>query len=294
MDATDDNPLCLSCRMTRTIPDLSVAGNTKAWYRLEVAKRRVLYTLLQLRLPFRSDAPIAGQGLVFDFLADAPDGSARVLTGHSQGVVTVNVAESDDVERERRRKAMGEPYRTLLGHIRHEVGHYYWSVLIDGQPVLDAFRRRFGDEREDYLGALQRYYQQGPIRDWQARYVSAYAGAHPWEDWAETWAHYLHMIDTLETASECGVSLRPSRSGEPKIVRVKSEDLFGDGSFDRMVASWHGVTYLLNSLNRGMGVADPYPFVLAPVAVEKLRMVHEVVAGCRAQDGIDTRPMRHA
>jgi len=281
IDAADEHAYCLSCRLTKTIPDLSVPGNAQAWYRLEVAKRRVLYTLLQLGLPLESEATTQGTSLNFEFLADAPDGSARVFTGHSNGVVTVNLAEADDVERERRRKAMGEPYRTLLGHFRHEIGHYYWTVLIESSPLLDAFRERFGDERDDYGAALKRHYEQGPASDWQTRYVSAYAGAHPWEDWAETWAHYLHMVDSLETAAECGLSLRPSRNGEPRVVRVKSDDFFGEGSFDRMLASWHAVTYLLNSLNRGMGLADAYPFVLAPAAVEKLRFVHHSVRDFR-------------
>ncbi len=285
--AEDEHPLCASCRMTSLIPDLSVPGNAEAWYRLEVAKRRVLYTLLQLGLPTSRVAGTDGSALRFEFLADSPDGSARVFTGHSNGIVTLNVAEADDVERERRRKAMGEPYRTLLGHFRHEVGHYYWSVLIETSPsTLDAFRERFGDEREDYASALRRHYELGPPPDWQARYVSAYAGAHPWEDWAETWAHYMHLVDSLETAAECGLSLRPSRSGEPRLVRVRSVDLFGEGSFDRMIVDWHAVTYLLNSLNRGMGFADAYPFVLAPAAVDKLRFVHEVIAkGTASLDG---------
>jgi len=282
IDATEAHVYCLSCRLTRTIPDLSVPGNAEAWYRLEVAKRRVIYTLLQLGLPIESEAA-EGSSLSFEFLADAPDGSNRVFTGHSNGVVTINLAEADDVERERRRKAMGEPYRTLLGHFRHEIGHYYWTVLIEATPALDGFRERFGDEHEDYGEALKRHYEQGPAADWQSRFVSAYAGAHPWEDWAETWAHYLHMVDSLETAAECGLSLRPSRSGEPKVVRVKSDDLFGEGSFDRMIASWHAVAYLLNSLNRGMGLADAYPFVLAPAAIEKLKFVHEIVGACGKQ-----------
>lgn len=278
VEADDANPLCISCRLTMVIPDLSVQGNAEAWYRLEVAKRRVLYTLLQLGLPVQQPKGSGAHDLRFEFLADAPDGSTRIFTGHSNGIVTLNVAEADDVERERRRKAMGEPYRTLLGHFRHEVGHYYWSRLIEtSAESLDAFRERFGDERQDYAAALRRHYDQGPTPEWQSRYVSAYAGAHPWEDWAETWAHYLHLVDSLETAAECGLSLRPSRTGEPRLMSMRSSDLFGEGSFDRMIDGWYAVTYLLNSLNRGMGLSDPYPFVLAPAAVEKLRFVHEMV-----------------
>src|SRR5207302_77798 len=133
------------------------------------------------------------------------------------GVITLNVAEADDAQREKRRLQMHEPYRTLLGHFRHEIAHYYWDRLVKDGPLRDGFRARFGDEREDYGAALRRHYQQGPPADWQARFVSAYASAHPWEDWAETWAHYLHMADALETAIACGLSLRPRRGDEPSL-----------------------------------------------------------------------------
>jgi hypothetical protein len=286
VDADDDDPLCESCRLTRVIPDLVVPGNREAWYRLEVAKRRVLYTLLRLGLPLRP-AESGPPPLVFEFLADPADGAAPVLTGHANGVVTINIAEADDAEREKRRKALGEPYRTLLGHVRHEIGHYYWARLVEGTPEVERFRALFGDERDDYAAALTRHYQQGPPPDWQAQFVSAYASAHPWEDWAETWAHYLHMSDTLETAAACGLSLRPSRQGEPALPRVPSSLVAPSGPFDRLINSWHPVTYVLNNLNRGMGLTDAYPFVLAPPAIEKLRFVHEVLADAGKQKDRD-------
>jgi hypothetical protein len=189
----------------------------------------------------------------------------------------VNVAEADDAERERRRNTLGEPYRTLIGHFRHEVGHYYWSRLVENRPVLAQFRVLFGNEEDDYAAALVRHYESGPTADWQQRFVSAYASAHPWEDWAETWAHYLHMTDTLETAAACGLSIKPRRSGEPAVGRVPAPAA-SSGAFERMIAGWHPVTYLLNNLNRGLGLADAYPFVLSPPAIEKLRFVHEVIA----------------
>jgi hypothetical protein len=277
IDAKDDDPLCVSCRLTRVIPDLAIPGHRESWYRLEVAKRRVLYTLLQLGLPLEP-VPSGPPALVFEFLADPVDEGSPILTGHSGGVVTINIAEADDAEREKRRKALGEPYRTLLGHLRHEIGHYYWTRLVDGREELERFRRLFGDEREEYAAALARHYQQGPPADWQDQFVTAYASAHPWEDWAETWAHYLHMSDTLETAAACGLSLRPTRQGEPALPRVPSSVVAPSAPFDRLINSWHPVTYVLNNLNRGMGLADAYPFVLAPPAIEKLRFVHEVLA----------------
>jgi hypothetical protein len=277
VDARQSETLCEACRLTTTIPDLTIDGNQASWYKLEVAKRRVVYTLLNLRLPItpRSRDP---RGLAFEFLADPVDGSPPVLTGHSGGVITINLAEADDAERERRRHALGEPYRTLLGHARHEVGHYYWDRLIAGTDRHDEFRARFGDERESYDAALARYYAQGPPADWQTRFVTAYASAHPWEDWAETWAHYLHITDTLETAAACGVSIRPRRRDEPTLAQVPATAGTHAGSFERLIASWFPVTYLLNNLNRGLGIGDGYPFILSPAAIEKLRFVHDTVA----------------
>jgi hypothetical protein len=274
--ATDTHPLCISCRMTRGLPDLSVDGHRQAWYRLEVAKRRLLFTLLGLSRPLHdlSDDPIPG--LTFEFKAAAP-GAESVLTGHSNGVITINVAEANDVERERQRTALHEPYRTILGHMRHEVGHYYWDRLIGQSTEIGRFRELFGDERQDYGVALRTHYEQGPPSDWPARFVSAYAASHPWEDWAETWAHYLHMVDAVETAAACGVSLRPQRADEPSMPKVSAEVPSRDLSFRSLIANWLPLTYVLNNFNRGLGLADAYPFVLSPMAISKLKYVHEVV-----------------
>ena len=277
VDAEDESALCRSCRLTSMIPDLTVEGNRMAWYRLEVAKRRLLYTLLSLRLPFddRSSEPLS-----FQFLADTTRGGPPLLTGHANGVITINTAEADDAERERRRHVLGETYRTLLGHMRHEVGHYYWMRLVDGdQDRVAQFREMFGDERQDYAAALQRHYDNGPPSDWQEQFVTSYASAHPWEDWAETWAHYLHMVDTLETAAACGVSLRPHRSDEPVLSPISVEEVGPEGSFGRLMAGWLPVTYVLNNMNRGLGLPDAYPFVLSPPAIEKLKFVHDTIAG---------------
>ncbi|MGH7169760.1 MAG: zinc-binding metallopeptidase family protein [Gemmataceae bacterium] len=278
--ADDPNPLCGSCRLTRVIPDLSQPGHKERWYRLEVAKRRLLYSLRSLGLPLLSKTEHPERGLAFQFLAD-PDpetpNAAPVLTGHNEGLITINLAEADDAEREKRRMRMHEPYRTLLGHFRHEVGHYYWDRLIQDSEGIEDFRARFGDEREDYGQALQSHYQEGAPVDWQERFLSSYASSHPWEDWAETWAHYLHMTDTLETAITCGLSLRPRRSDEPALKAHPTTRGCLPESFDRLIESWFPLTYVLNNLNRGMGVPDGYPFVLSSPAIAKLRFVHEVV-----------------
>jgi hypothetical protein len=273
----DPHDLCQSCRLTRVIPDLTIDGHKAAWYRLEVAKRRVIYTLMNLGLPIDAADEHNGDGLAFQFMAETPGGDA-VLTGHASGVITINVAEADDAERERRRNQLGEPYRTLLGHMRHEIGHYYWDVLVRRRADrLRRFRELFGDDREDYAAALRRHYEQGPVPEWQERFVSAYASAHAWEDWAETWAHYLHMTDTLEMASSCGVSLRPRRGDEPSLESVPASAGRADGTFDALLESWFPLTYVLNNLNRGLGQADAYPFVLSTPAIEKLRFVHELM-----------------
>jgi hypothetical protein len=226
----------------------------------------------------RADDP--QRGLAFDFLAD-PDalGAPAVLTGHNNGVITLNIAEADDAERERRRLQLGEPYRTLLGHFRHEVGHYYWDLLINGSPRLEAFRELFGDDRTDYAASLKAHYQQGPRADWQQQFISEYASAHPWEDWAETWAHYLHMTDALETAAACGLSLRPRSANEPELKAEEVTRRASSASFDDLIGNWFPLTYVLNNLNRGLGLPDGYPFVLSDPAIEKLRFVHQAVAG---------------
>ncbi|MDB6039673.1 MAG: hypothetical protein JWM99_3514 [Verrucomicrobiales bacterium] len=270
----DDNPLCRSCRLNLLVPDLTIQGNLERWQKLEVAKRRVMYSLLRLSLPTEEEN--GRSPLRFQFLADAP-GAPAVITGHAQGIITVNIAEADDAERERRRVDLHEPFRTLLGHFRHEIAHYYWDRLVAGGPHLQRFRELFGDERKDYSGSLKLHYQNGPPQDWQNSFVTAYASSHAWEDWAETWAHYLHIIDTLETAASFGLSLRPrhpqaaSMRAEPK----KVADDFSD--FEEILHHWIPLTHALNELNRGMGLHDLYPFVLSEPSFGKLRFIHTLL-----------------
>jgi hypothetical protein len=273
--AADPNPYCLSCRLTRVIPNLGQTGSREAWYRLEDAKRRLIYSLFSLGLPVGPNADDGG--LRFEFKADLPS-TPGVLTGHQHGLITVNVAEADDAEREKRRLAMHEPYRTLLGHFRHEVGHYYWERLVEKSDRLDDFRDLFGDERQDYNESLQRHHKAGPPEDWPERFISAYASSHPWEDWAETWAHFLHMTDTLETAAACGLTLQPRRSDEPALRAAAPVRGCRPVPFDRLIEQWFPLTYVLNNLNRGMGLPDGYPFVLSGPAIDKLRLIHEIVA----------------
>jgi hypothetical protein len=271
--------LCDSCRLTCVIPDLGVNGNREKWYRLEAAKRRLLYSLRRLNLPLCGRNADPAMDLRFEFLADSPDpDGTKVLTGHSDGRITINVAEADDAQREQRRLALHEPYRTVLGHFRHEIGHYYWDRLIAESDLLEPFRGLFGDERQDYVEALKAHYDEGPPAEWQNHYVSAYAGTHPWEDWAETWAHYLHITDALETAAASGLWLRPQRPNEPALRPAADLRDGRPASFDRLVDNWFPLTYVVNNLNRGLGVPDGYPFVLSPSAIAKLRFVHDTIA----------------
>jgi hypothetical protein len=278
--AGDPASLCLACRLNRTIPDLTTEENRVAWRRIEGAKRRLVSQLLALGLPVASRLPGAGgedpeRGLVFDFVR-APPGQ-QVFTGHADGVITVNVAEADDATRESNRTALREPYRTLLGHLRHEVGHYYWDRLVMGSTWHAPFRAVFGDERADYAAALRRNYEQGPPPDWAQRHVSAYASTHPWEDWAETWAHYLHMVDTLDTALSFGLHARNLEVDIEHFAPAVLER--EDPDFLHFLNTWIELTALLNEMSRSMGQPFFYPFVLSAPAVRKLHFVHRVVTG---------------
>ena len=282
--ANDPNELCVSCRQTRVLPDLSYPVNVQRWCGIEAAKRRLFYTLAKLGLVCSDHVDGIAHGPAFEFLADLP--GLDVVTGHFEGVITLNVAEADDEERVRRRVALREPYRTLLGHLRHESGHFYWDRLIRDGGQTQAYRQVFGNESADYEAALTAHYGSGGSpANWQAKHVSAYATAHPWEDWAETWAHYLHMVDLLETAAS--YSTRLSVLGSDNAAADAVDDPFDNraGGFDRLVAQWVPVTLLLNSLNRSLGQDDAYPFALTAGALNKLRYVHDVIqAAAPARD----------
>jgi hypothetical protein len=270
----DPNPFCPSCRLNQIIPDLNDAKNLARWEKLELAKRRCIYTFLKLGLPTESPAGSNQLALSFRFLQDKPN--EPVITGHENGIITVNVAEADDDEREHRRVALHEPYRTLVGHFRHESGHFYWDRLIANSKNLNRFRELFGDETADYATALKNYYAQGPAADWAERTVSPYASSHPWEDWAETWAHYLHIMDTLETTASFGLSINPQKTGVKNSTKISAMTTNKWIDFEAVLEDWVPLTSALNSINRGMGLADLYPFVIAPAVVEKLRFIHAV------------------
>ena len=268
-DEKDPNALCPACDLNRTIPNLNENGSLTAWGELERAKKRLIYSLLRFKLPFEASASNAGP-LAFDFVRDAQ-------TGHLDGVITIDITEADAVERERQRQVFQEPYRSLLGHLRHESGHFYWMVLVEGAGRLDAFRALFGDERQDYAAALAQHHGAGPPGDWQARYVSSYASCHPWEDWAETWAHYLHMVDALDTAEAEGMQPRGAGLSLGSLWPFRTSDVYRKDSFGSLMARWVPLTIALNSLSRSMGHSDFYPFVISAAAEVKLAFVHRLV-----------------
>ena len=272
-------PLCRCCRLNRTVPDTSFGDNAALWHKVELAKRRLVSSLIALGLPVASRiGEDLTQGLAFDLLADVE--LLPITTGHQEGVITININEANDAAREAIPNALHEPYRTLLGHVRHESGHYYWSRLLENGAWHEPFRALFGDERQDYGAALQNHYANGPEPDWADNCVSAYASSHPWEDWAETWAHYLHMVDTMDTAMASGMDSDPV-----DLLKDPFDDdvlyRLGDDAFLDFFNAWASLTSVLNEFSLGMGLPDFYPFVLSKRSITKLHFVHRFIkASC--------------
>lgn len=269
LDAADPHPLCLGCRFNRTVPNQSLPDNRQRWLRLEESKKRLLYTLMQLGLPLENGWDAPDTGLLMDFVEDERSADLYaetfVSTGYLGGVITINAVEADDAARENQRLQMHETYRTVLGHLRHESGHYYWQRLEPDAATRQAFSRVFGDESIDYAAALQRHYAEGPPDNWHDFYISAYASAHPAEDWAESWGHYLHIYDALDTAASHGLVYRGPQ----------------DMDMDERIALWRDLSVTLNELNRSIGCSDAYPFVLNAAVERKLGVVDGIIQQLR-------------
>lgn len=277
--------LCQACALNRTIPDLANDRYLALWQRLESAKHRLVYGIMRLGLPLTCKRQDSDTGLAFDFLADDVmtfHDQPEVMTGHANGLITINLAEADDAVREQARQDMAEPYRTILGHFRHEIGHYYWERLVQGTSCLDPFRALFGDERRDYGESLESHHRDGPPAGWQRDFISAYASAHPWEDFAESWAHYMHIVDTLETAFAFRLSVGPDAGRDQSLEVDVDFDAYREPDFDRLIRAWLPVTYAVNSLNQSMGQPSLYPFLLAPRVTEKLRFIHGLTRSAAA------------
>ncbi len=273
--ASDENHFCNACALNRTIPDLSDNANFPKWQKLEIAKHRLVYQLQRLGLAIPAKEHHPEIGLSFDFISKQND--PQIMTGHADGLITILLSEADSVFREKMRKQMSEPYRTLIGHFRHEVGHYFWDRLVaSDQTVLNNFRNLFGNEQTDYSDALKTHYQNGAPANWQNNFISEYATSHAWEDWAETWAHYLHIMDMTETAYYFGMSVEPilkdkSLSGSVDFDPYEIKD------FNSIYNAWAPMSFAINSLNRSMGIPDAYPFVVSSVVVEKMKFIHKLV-----------------
>ena len=264
----DGDEFCPACRLNTMVPDLRQAANLPLWRRFEGAKRRLVYSLDRLRLPHDPS------WLTFSFVGDR-DGKPA-MTGHEHGHITIALAEADDAERERRRSALGEPFRTLLGHLRHEAGHAYFPLMVERAGRVEDFRGIFGDERRDYAAALEAHYARPADEGWRGAYISAYAAAHPHEDWAECFAHYLHMVDSLEMATSFGMRLRPTL-GRDGVLETALDFSPYRASLAEILAAWTPLTVAMNAMNRSMGMQDLYPFVLSPPVARKLGFIHELV-----------------
>ena len=267
---------CFAGSFIRKRPD---GDDTLALEKLaETAKslRRLLFQLISLDLPvepyFRQ-----GHGLAFDLLSSRTSGTP-VMIGHSGGVITIDLAESLDAYRESLRVSLGEPYRTMLGHFRHEVGHYYQSILVENGRMIDECRELFGDERASYADAIDRHYKFGAPQGWEQSYISEYATMHPWEDFAECFAHYLHIADTLETAAESGLVIQAERARWNLQADVVPRTDYSGSTIDAVLADWQILAGVFNRINQSMGKGDLYPFKISEPVVRKLEFVHRVVA----------------
>jgi hypothetical protein len=262
----DPGGLCTSCALTLERPNDNDADGLAAFARAEASKRRLVAELSELKLPIVGRDRDPDYGLGFRLL---PSAHEKVMTGHDNGIITLDLAEGDDVHREQLRVEMDEPYRTLLGHFRHEVGHYYFYRLITpSSDYLARFNELFGDPHADYQEALDRHYDEGAPVGWQESFVSSYATMHAAEDWAETFAHYLHIRDTLDTCAWCGLAPASATFDRPAL---------GPSAFPNIIEMWLPLSWSLNMVNRSMGHDDLYPFVLPVAVLEKMQFIHTVI-----------------
>lgn len=274
---------CPACELNRIIPNLSDQRNFQKWQKLEAAKHRLIYQLELLKLPFISKLKDGNRGLCFDFLSRSPNHNR--MTGHASGVITILLEEADSVHLEKMKSELLEPYRTLIGHFRHEVGHYFWDQLIATDAErLAHFRDVFGDERKNYSQALLTYYQSKNQIDWQGEFISQYASSHPWEDWAETWANYLHIMDMAETSFSFGLSANPNALEESSLRGKIDFDPYLNPDFEQIFNAWFPISFAINSLNRSMGIPDAYPFVINSAVIGKMKFIHNLLFGFRKTD----------
>lgn len=276
-------PLCPACRLNRTIPDLKLGQNAQLWARMEMAKRRLVWSLLRLGITLPTQAENPAAGLAFDIISSRAN--PEVTTGHLAGVITVNLEEADDTYRQINRQQLGESSRTLLGHFRHESAHYLWHRYLTGlawdDPLRLAFRHRFGDEWQDYVASLEAHYRDGAPAGWELQYITPYASSHPWEDWAETWQHYLEILDGLETCESLGITvanitvpltaMSADAGSLPPMLVAPAE---ADAWFLAWLQRWMCLSTTLNEVAQSIGEPPLYPFVISEPVARKLRLAH--------------------
>lgn len=265
---------CFSCRLTRARPDNDDTVALGKLATTEEAKRRLILQLGDLGLPL-VPWDVEPGGLGFDLLSSISLGR-RVSIGHANGIITIDLAETLDDRREALRVQFGEPYRTMLGHLRHEVGHYFQNVLLTDDSMWAECRDLFGDERASYQDAITRHYTFGAPEGWQESFISEYATMHPWEDFAETFAHYLHITGTLQTAASIGIHL-DSTVTSLRDTDVIPLDSYRDQPIAQLLNDWEWLSQAFNRINRAMGFGDLYPFVIAPPVRRKLAFMHEII-----------------
>lgn len=272
--------LCFGCKFNDVVPNLKVKEHLPLWQKMETAKRRALFTIKSLPLVLESGDENPLTGLTFNFRVDsdaadhfisALPNHEKIVTGHNNGEITINLAEADDVARSKTRYNLRERYRTLLGHFRHELGHYYFDRLIlTDKAKHQLCKIYFGNDELSYKAALKHHYSAGPPQNWREHFISEYASMHPWEDWAETWAHYMHIIDTMESIDDSQLTLKKTHF---PLISTPLEQ----ANFSHILDSWMEYSVILNSLNRSMGLQDTYPFVLTPPVRKKLNFIHHVI-----------------
>jgi hypothetical protein len=278
-ESTYERGRCLADSLIRREP---AADDTLAREKLvptAAALRRLVYQLADIGLPIDPFWRVDG-GLAFDLLSSRTS-RENVIIGHAGGVITIDVVESLDDYRETLRIRLGEPYRTMLGHFRHEVGHYYQNLLVEtgsgASAHLAECRRIFGDETVSYSDAIARHYAYGAPEEWRETFISEYATMHPWEDFAECFAHYLHITDTIDTSREAGMVLHADRVRFAAPGDVMPLESYADVPVERLLSDWHWLSLLFNRANTAMGKNPMYPFEISPAVVTKLGFVHRVI-----------------
>ena len=269
--AEDKDGHCRSCSMTEIIPDAFRDNNVSLWSDAEFAKRWVLSNLSRWGWFTNNDA---GARPRFHLLSeDTRKGEKPVIMGHADGLITINVIEADPVERERRRDDLSERLRTMNAHFRHEIAHFLQLRLSEDDTFLKEFRALFGDETADYGEALKAYYANGAPPDFEQRHVTRYASSHPHEDWAETAAHVMHLTDIVDSAAASGLQ----RGDRPTF----GYDAYAEPDAEALISQAVDLGLALNRVNRSMGLQDLYPFVISPLARQKMVFTHGAISNSR-------------